>query len=103
MSRESVTKAIRVLGTIDGRHKLHAGAPPHLSPGSVQVFVLLVDPADDHATVTGQEFDVERTPRGEYRLTPHDTTADGGLVEWLLACPEKDFFVPIPSESTDTI
>jgi hypothetical protein len=26
-----------------------------------------------------------------------------GLVEWLLACPDKDFFVPIESESTDTL
>lgn len=29
--------------------------------------------------------------------------ADQGLVEWLLACPEKGFFVPIESESTDTL
>lgn len=26
-----------------------------------------------------------------------------GVVDWLLACPEKDFFVPIQSESTDTV
>jgi len=26
-----------------------------------------------------------------------------GVVEWLLACPEKDFFVPIKSESTDKL
>jgi hypothetical protein len=29
--------------------------------------------------------------------------ANMGLVDWLLACPEKDFFVPIESESTDTL
>jgi predicted RNase H-like HicB family nuclease len=26
-----------------------------------------------------------------------------GLVDWLLACPEKDFFVPIESDSTDAV
>ena len=26
-----------------------------------------------------------------------------GLVDWLLACPEKGYFVPIESESTDTL
>lgn len=26
-----------------------------------------------------------------------------GLIDWLLACPEKGFFVPIDSESTDSL
>jgi hypothetical protein len=26
-----------------------------------------------------------------------------GLVDWLLACPEKGFFTPIDSETTDTL
>jgi hypothetical protein len=26
-----------------------------------------------------------------------------GLVDWLLDCPEKGFFTPLPSESTDTL
>ena len=26
-----------------------------------------------------------------------------GVVDWLLACPEKGFFVPIESESTDDL
>lgn len=26
-----------------------------------------------------------------------------GLVDWFLACPEKDFFVPIETELTDTL
>jgi hypothetical protein len=26
-----------------------------------------------------------------------------GLVDWLLACPERGFFVPIESESTDAL
>ena len=26
-----------------------------------------------------------------------------GVIDWLLACPEKDYLVPIDSESTDTV
>lgn len=51
----------------------------------------------------GQEFDVERVDRGEYRLVRRTARPNEGLVDWLLACPEKDFFVPIESESTDTL
>jgi hypothetical protein len=25
------------------------------------------------------------------------------MIDWLLACPQKDYFVPIESESTDTL
>lgn len=51
----------------------------------------------------GQEFDVQRIERGEYRLVRRNPPANEGLVDWLLGCPEKDFFVPIESESTDTL
>jgi AbrB family looped-hinge helix DNA binding protein len=51
----------------------------------------------------GQEFEVERIDRGEYRLTRTAAPLNQGLVEWLLACPVKDFFVPIESESTDSL
>ena len=34
---------------------------------------------------------------------PGDELTNEGLVDWLLACPEKGFFVPIDSESTDTL
>jgi AbrB family looped-hinge helix DNA binding protein len=51
----------------------------------------------------GQEFEVERLDRGEYRLIRRPTHANEGLVDWLLGCPEKDFFVPIQSESTGTL
>ena len=52
---------------------------------------------------TGQEFEVERIDHGEYRLVRCTPRPNEGLVDWLLACPEKDFFVPIESESTDTL
>ena len=51
----------------------------------------------------GQEFEVERVERGEYRLTRLSAPPNEGVVDWLLACPEKGFFVAIDSESTDTL
>jgi AbrB family looped-hinge helix DNA binding protein len=51
----------------------------------------------------GQEFEIERIDRGEYRLVRLTPPRNQGLVDWLLACPEKGFFVPIESESTDTL
>ena len=51
----------------------------------------------------GQEFDMERLDRGEYRLVRREAPPNEGVVDWLLACPQKDFFVPISSESTDSL
>ncbi len=51
----------------------------------------------------GEEFTVERIDRGEYRLVRRTPVPNDGVVEWLLACPDKGFFVSIDSESTDTL
>ena len=51
----------------------------------------------------GQEFEVERVDRGEYRLVRITPVANMGVVDWLLSCPEKGFFVPIESDSTDSL
>jgi AbrB family looped-hinge helix DNA binding protein len=51
----------------------------------------------------GQEFEIERLGRGEYRLKRLSLPRNHGLLDWLLACPEKGFFVPIESESTDAL
>lgn len=51
----------------------------------------------------GQEFEVERLERGDYRLVRRPAQANDGFVDWLLSCPEKDFFVPIESESTEAL
>lgn len=51
----------------------------------------------------GQEFDIERLDRGEYRLVRRAARPNDGAVDWLLACPEKGYFVPVESESTDTL
>ncbi len=51
----------------------------------------------------GQSFEVERVKSGEYRLVRRQGPRKRGLLEWLRACPDKGFFVPIESESTDTL
>ncbi len=47
----------------------------------------------------GQQFEIERIDRGEYRLLRQGPLPNEGLVEWLLACPEKGFFTVIESEA----
>ena len=51
----------------------------------------------------GQEFDVERLDHGDYRLVRRAPPLNQGSIDWLLACPHKDYFVPIESESTDSL
>jgi AbrB family looped-hinge helix DNA binding protein len=51
----------------------------------------------------GQEFEVERLGRGEYRLVRREAPKNEGVVDWLLACPHKGFFTPVDSESTDSL
>ncbi len=51
----------------------------------------------------GQEFDVERLDRGDYRLVRRTAPRNQGAIDWLLACPKKDFFAAIDSESTDAL
>jgi AbrB family looped-hinge helix DNA binding protein len=51
----------------------------------------------------GQELEIQRIERGEYRLVRAAAPANEALVDWLLACPEKGFFVPVQSELTDSL
>ena len=51
----------------------------------------------------GQEFEIERLDRGDYRLVRCASRPNEGVVDWLLSCPEKGFFVPVDSESTDSL
>ena len=51
----------------------------------------------------GQEFEIERLDCGEYRLKRRSPPPNQGVVDWLLACPEKGFFVPVESGSTDSL
>ena len=51
----------------------------------------------------GQRFDIERVDEGQYLLKRQPVPENRGVVNWLLNCPEKDWFEPLPSESTDTL
>ena len=51
----------------------------------------------------GEEFEVERVGPDEYRLTRLAPPPNVGVIDWLLACPEPNWFQEIESESTDTI
>lgn len=51
----------------------------------------------------GQGFDVERLDRGEYRLVRRACEPNEGVMDWLLVCPQRGFFVPIDSEPTDPL
>ena len=52
------------------------------------------------AIEAGQAFDIERLERGEYKLVRRAPPSNQGLIDWLLACPQKGYFVPVASEST---
>lgn len=47
----------------------------------------------------GQIFAIERIKRGAYRLVRLESR-NKGLVDWLLSCPNKGYFVPIEFMST---
>ena len=51
----------------------------------------------------GQQFSIERLKAGEYLLKKMPVAGKTGLTDWLLACPEKGYFVPIESETTDSL
>lgn len=51
----------------------------------------------------GQQFDIERIDRGEYRLVRRQPATSEGAIDWLLSCPAKGYFTPIDSDSTDSL
>ena len=51
----------------------------------------------------GQQFLVERLDAGEYLLKKLAVAEKSCLVNWLLDCPVKEWFQPLPSESTDSL
>ena len=52
----------------------------------------------------GQEFEIERIDRGQYRLTRKAQRRNAGLVKLLLACPAKGWFKPVDrTETTDQV
>jgi AbrB family looped-hinge helix DNA binding protein len=51
----------------------------------------------------GQEFEIERIERSTYRLVRIGLQPNEGIVDWLPSCPQKGYFRPIESESTDML
>ena len=49
---------------------------------------------------SGQEFEVERIDRGEYRLKRKQRRRNEGLAKLLLACPVKGWFKPLNRRET---
>ena len=58
---------------------------------------------DQDRIVAGQRFEIERLEPGKYLLKKLSEPANQGLVDLLLSCPVKDWFVPLTSQSTDTL
>ena len=53
---------------------------------------------------SGQDFEVERIDRGEYRLKRKERRRNEGLVKLLLTCPVKGWFMPMDrTQTTDDI
>lgn len=65
--------------------------------------VLLAELRRMNQIKSGQEFEIERIDPGEYRLIRRSAPPNEGVIDWLLACPYTDFFVPIDSKSTDSL
>lgn len=65
--------------------------------------VLPAELREQDRILPGQTFNIERVEAGKYLLQKQPTPDNAGLVDWLLACPEKGWFTPIESESTDEL
>lgn len=65
--------------------------------------VLPAELRDQDRIGPGQQFEIERVEAGEYLLKKLPPSKNGSLIDWLLSCPEKGWFQPVPSDSTDTI
>jgi AbrB family looped-hinge helix DNA binding protein len=65
--------------------------------------VLPVELRTEDSIVAGDSFEIEKVRAGEYLIKRVDAAPNKGLVDWLLACPVKGYFEPIPSESTDSL
>jgi len=65
--------------------------------------VLPADFRQQDRILPGQRFEIERLEAGRYLLKRQAGPDNEGVVDWLLACPEKGWFESIPSESTDTL
>ena len=51
----------------------------------------------------GDSFEIQRMRAGEYLIRRVEEAPNKGLTDWLLSCPVKGYFQPVPSESTDAL
>ena len=96
----SPVPTVRALTALDVRNYLAAMKATVSSKGQI---VLAAEFRRLDGIETGQEFDVERLDRGDYRLVRRTDPRNEGVVDWLLACPHPGFFEPIDTESTDSL
>jgi AbrB family looped-hinge helix DNA binding protein len=65
--------------------------------------VLPIELREQDRIQPGQQFSIERVEAGQYLLKKSPAHGAGSLADWLLGCPEKGWFHPLESESTDTL
>lgn len=66
--------------------------------------VLPVELREQDEVKAGQQFEIERVERGEYRLKRKMRPRNEGLVKLLLACPVKGWFKSLAfTETTEDI
>lgn len=65
--------------------------------------VLPAELREQDAIAAGDSFEIKKIRRGEYLMKRVSAAPNKGLTDWLLACPVKDYFQPLPSESTDSL
>src|SRR5436305_1102540 len=58
---------------------------------------------EQYGIAPGQEFEVERIDRGDYRLSRTALRRNQGLISLLLACPVKDWFKPTDRRRPQTL
>jgi hypothetical protein len=86
-------------------HLARVGQYPGWMKVTVSAHGRIVLPAElrrQDLIAAGQKFEIERLSRGNYRLKRASMLPNEGVVDWLLTCPEKGFFVPIDPEPSGT-
>jgi AbrB family looped-hinge helix DNA binding protein len=102
MADLEVTPTPRVYAPVAGRWVRRYLTEVRTKVSTKGQIVLPVQLRERDGIEAGQELEIERLGRGEYRLVRVLAT-NQGVVDWLLSCPVKGFFTPIESESTDDL
>jgi AbrB family looped-hinge helix DNA binding protein len=57
----------------------------------------------EDAISAGDSFEISKVRSGEYLIRRVQESPNKGLTDWLLSCPVKGYFQPVPSEDTDAL